>query len=339
MMKIFRAIPSYYGGKQKLVKYIFKYIPARAKILDGFMGAGSVSLYAKWRGHELISNDYSYLSKVIGEALISNSKARIQEHWITEALKDKEQWPWEQEFIERLQKVLLDKDLSILAALINYAYGQEGPKKWLMLLLAMKYFAYMLPFGGDITNLRTPKEYKKAEFSKWTDTDAKQVKKFREDRIKRLRSIAEDINRAVAPAHRRTEFKNKDVFQAIKEAGQEGIDTAYLDPPYLGAMSYEKRNFYIEWLLLGHRPKEPEDSIFNSKDKGIKALEMLAEACKEAGIKRVVLSYWTKDIAAKQLEDIFKEFNLKQVPLNYKYTYGTADRSKGALEFLGVGEA
>ena len=336
-MKIFRAIPSYYGGKQKLVKHIFKYIPAGARLLDGFMGAGSVSLFAKWRGHELISNDYSFLSRVIGEALINNSRARIQEHWITEAMKQEGEWPWEEEFTQRLQRVLLDKDITILAKLINYAYDQEGAKKWLMLLLAMKYFAYMLPFGGDITNLRTPKEYKKAEFTKWTETDAKQVRKFREDRIHRLKSIAEDINRAVAPAHRRAEFWNKDVFQAIQEAGEQGIDTAYLDPPYMGAMSYEKRNFYIEWLLLGKKPKEPEDSIFNSKEHGARALEKLAEACKEAGFKRVILSYWTKDITAKQLEEIFKEFNLKQVPLNYKYTYGTADRSKGALEFLGVG--
>lgn len=197
-MKIFRAIPSYYGGKQKLVKHIFKYIPAGARLLDGFMGAGSVSLFAKWRGHELISNDYSFLSRVIGEALINNSRARIQEHWITEAMKQEGEWPWEEEFTQRLQRVLLDKDITILAKLINYAYDQEGAKKWLMLLLAMKYFAYMLPFGGDITNLRTPKEYKKAEFTKWTETDAKQVRKFREDRIHRLKSIAEPTEKVEA---------------------------------------------------------------------------------------------------------------------------------------------
>ena len=48
MFSKFQSLPSYFGGKRKLVKYIFKPIKKTEGVfIDAFLGGGSVSLYAK----------------------------------------------------------------------------------------------------------------------------------------------------------------------------------------------------------------------------------------------------------------------------------------------------
>ena len=74
MFSKFKALPSYFGGKRKLVKYIFKPIKKTDGVfIDAFLGGGSVSLYAKAKGYKVISNDIAFRSVIIGQALISLS--------------------------------------------------------------------------------------------------------------------------------------------------------------------------------------------------------------------------------------------------------------------------
>jgi len=74
-LRIFNALPPYYGGKRALLGEIFRHLPppGEAQVLaDCFLGGGSVSLYAKARGYRVLCNDIAQRSFIVGKALIEN---------------------------------------------------------------------------------------------------------------------------------------------------------------------------------------------------------------------------------------------------------------------------
>src|SRR5712691_8779567 len=84
-LTMWSALPPYLGGKRRLCPLIFREIdrlvPRRAwrdlTLVDGFLGGGSVSLYAKAQGFRVVSTDIAERSITIGEALIENSRVRL----------------------------------------------------------------------------------------------------------------------------------------------------------------------------------------------------------------------------------------------------------------------
>ena len=78
MFSKFQSLPSYFGGKRKLVKYIFKPIKKKDGVfIDAFLGGGSVSLYAKAKGYKVIANDIAFRSLIIGKAIIANNSVKL----------------------------------------------------------------------------------------------------------------------------------------------------------------------------------------------------------------------------------------------------------------------
>ena len=80
MLKIFKALPAYLGGKRRLLGDIFKTLPLPDKapvFVDPFLGGGAVSLYAKARGYRVMCNDIAERSYIVGKALIENSTVRL----------------------------------------------------------------------------------------------------------------------------------------------------------------------------------------------------------------------------------------------------------------------
>ncbi|MCP4573812.1 MAG: DNA adenine methylase, partial [bacterium] len=78
-MKMNNALPSYPGGKRRLVGPIFKDLPSPDQaptFIDGFLGGGAASLYAKARGYRVLCNDVALRSYVVGKALIENHQCR-----------------------------------------------------------------------------------------------------------------------------------------------------------------------------------------------------------------------------------------------------------------------
>src|SRR5712691_1071058 len=84
-LTIWSALPPYLGGKRRLCPLIFREVdrilPRRSwhdlTFLDGFLGGGSVSLYAKAQGFRVIATDIAERSITIGRALIENSRVRL----------------------------------------------------------------------------------------------------------------------------------------------------------------------------------------------------------------------------------------------------------------------
>lgn len=79
------ALPPYLGGKRRLCPIIFREIDRviprenwhKLTFLDGFLGGGSVSLYAKAQGFSVVSTDLAARSIVVGDALIANDRNRL----------------------------------------------------------------------------------------------------------------------------------------------------------------------------------------------------------------------------------------------------------------------
>jgi len=92
MFSKFQSLPSYFGGKRKLVKYIFKPIKKKEGVfIDAFLGGGSVSLYAKAKGYKVIANDIAFRSLIIGKAIISNNSVKLESEDL--ARRPEKNWP------------------------------------------------------------------------------------------------------------------------------------------------------------------------------------------------------------------------------------------------------
>src|SRR5947209_4396461 len=80
------ALPPFNGGKRRLAGLIFGTIDRlvlratwpRLTFIDGFMGGGSIALFAKAQGFgRVIGVDIARRSVIVGEALIANSRVRL----------------------------------------------------------------------------------------------------------------------------------------------------------------------------------------------------------------------------------------------------------------------
>ena len=90
------ALPPYLGGKRRLCPTIFREVdrilPRRhwpdLTFLDGFLGGGSVSLYAKAQGFRVVATDIAERGIVVGEALVANSRVRLTREDVLRLAKD-----------------------------------------------------------------------------------------------------------------------------------------------------------------------------------------------------------------------------------------------------------
>ncbi len=89
-LKIFDAIPAYFGGKQKLARRIVKQAEGATTFIDAFSGGGVVSLAAKAQGFKVISNDYSRRSFTVLRALIENDSRKIKREDVYSLLQETE---------------------------------------------------------------------------------------------------------------------------------------------------------------------------------------------------------------------------------------------------------
>jgi len=85
-LTLWSALPPYLGGKRRLCPTIFREIDqivprrlwAGLTFLDGFLGGGSVSLYAKAQGFAHVTAvDLADRAIVVGQALIEDSRVKL----------------------------------------------------------------------------------------------------------------------------------------------------------------------------------------------------------------------------------------------------------------------
>jgi hypothetical protein len=297
--------------------------------LDGFLGGGSVSLYAKAQGFKVVSTDIAARSLAIGQALIANSRVRLTHEDVLRLAKDDGAAPGrvEAEYspstFTQVQARFIDRALRIADA------TEDTAKAALIRLLAIRIALLAHPMSqirkGTIHRLTT------GEYEGITESCVYHfVDGLRLTRPAKLWELAQSINAGVFQGEGRV--IQQSVFEVLPtiEAA-----VAYYDPPYPGVMSYEKQYQVLDEILEGSgRPTSP----FTAKD-GAGMLDSLFEA--SAHIPIWVLSLGNAVVGIEELEAKMTRPGRQTRAIEIKYAHlpavATAEKKATNKEFLVVG--
>ncbi len=264
-LAMFRALPAYFGGKRRLTGEIFRSLPSPAqapRLLDAFCGGGSVSIYAKAKGYQVIANDIAERSYIVAKALIENIAVKIEPE---DVLRLFIAHPDQNHFaeMELCPDVLTSKQAKFLDTAVANAKSMPEPKRWLMLLLVVKYVLRMRPMG----NFGAKTIIHQMEAGDWQEINPNYVKDALNRKInchpsKIAQAIAHEINRGVFANGQANQAHCMDIFALLPTVQ---ADIAYFDPPYAGTLAYETALKPLDDFLRGHA--EPaEKSVFSQSD-------------------------------------------------------------------------
>ncbi len=263
MFSKFKALPSYFGGKRKLVKYIFKPIVKKeGTFIDAFLGGGSVSLYAKAKGYKVIANDIALRSCIIGNAIIANNTIELEKEDLARLFfKTKHE-----NFIKKnyCPKVFTTK----IAEFLDNAFAavrlvENDTKRFLLLHLLIKFIISCRQFG-KFTHTRDTLDL---EARKWdwplrSKSHAPKNLRMIQNPMLTLEKLMLEINHGIFDNHQQNEIHQKDVFDFLKTVAG---DIVYFDPPYPGSSAYEVEYGILDNILAG-RKLDNKPSVFSDND-------------------------------------------------------------------------
>jgi adenine-specific DNA methylase len=331
------ALPPYLGGKRRLCPLIFREVdrilPRKLwpglSFLDGFLGGGSVSLYAKAQGFSVVATDIAARAMVVGEALIANSRVRLTREDVLRlaATSAREAGRVERQYcpevFTREQARFLDR------AFLLAAQTSDPAKAALYRLLAIRVALLAHPMSqvrkGTIHRITTGEYESITESCLYHYIDG-----LRLTRPKELWQLAQQVNAGVFQGEGRV--LQRSVLEALPEIE---AAVAYFDPPYPGVMSYEKEYRIIDELLEGQaRPTSP----FTAKT----GADLLDQLFKRAlHIPVWLLSLGNAVVGIDDLERKMKRLGreTKAIELRYQHLAAVATEEKKATnrEFLVVG--
>ena len=336
-LSIWGALPPYLGGKRRLCPLIFREIDrvvpraqwGRLTFLDGFLGGGSASLYAKAQGFRVLSCDIAVRGITVGEALIANSRVRLTREDVLRlaAPDDAPAGRIESEMAPAVftveQARFLDRCLRIAGETADAA------KAALFRLMAIRTALLIHPMsqirGGTIHRVST------GEFESITPSCLpRYVDGLRLIRFDRLWELAESINAGVFQGQ--AEIRHQSVLEALADI-QAAV--AYFDPPYPGVMSYEKEYRVLDQILEG---QSRTVSPFTAKD-GASMIDGLFERAPHIPVW--LLSLGNAVVSLEELEGKMLRFGrqTRAIEIDYQHLPAVATDEKKATnkEFLVVG--
>ncbi len=276
----FEALPPYFGGKRRLCPRIFREIarvhpretwPA-LRLVDPFLGGGSVSLYAKAQGFGVLCGDLAERSVIIGKALIENYGLRLTQEDLLRLFvaADDNRHLIEKRYVPDCFALSAARFLDNAFAVV--AQFEDEMKRSLLHLLLIKYIYWMRPHS----KFSSPGAFNRpfAE-ERWDDIKATYKHAIAANAthpLPAVRALAQDINRAIARGAQACRVMKGDALETIR-AGEEA-EVLYLDPPYSGTLSYEEEYRILD-EILGERH---ETSAFSERD-GLNHLVSLLEQC------------------------------------------------------------
>lgn len=336
-LSIWGALPPYLGGKRRLCPLIFReldrVLPRRLwpglTYLDGFMGGGSVSLYAKAQGFRVIATDIAERSIIVGKALIENSRVRLTYEDIlrvaaeSDAPAGKIERSSAPQVFTREQARLLDR---ILAAADE---TRDSSKAALLRLLAIRVALLAHPMSsvrsGTIHRVTT------GEFEAITPSCVERyVEGLRLGRPERLWELAQRINIGVFQGN--AEVLKTDVVERLPELS---ADIAYFDPPYPGVASYEREYRVIDEILEGAALSK---SPFSAKS-GASMLDRLFQNAQHIPVW--ILSLGNAQVGLEELEQQMRrhgrEVRTATVRYQHKSAQSSEEKRSQNREFILVG--
>lgn len=331
------ALPPYLGGKRRLCPLIFREVDgivprrewSRLTFLDAFLGGGSVSLYAKAQGFQVIATDIADRAIIIGRALIENSRVRLTREDVLRVLRPRKGSPGPVE-ATMSPAVFLKKQARFIDEAIRVGNETADPaKSALIKFLAMRVALLAHPYSqvrkGTIHRMTT------GEYESITESAAYHyVDGLRLTTTKKLWELAQQINAGVFEG--RGTVMKRSVLEALPEIE---ADVAYFDPPYPGVMSYEKEYKVVDQIFEGaSRPTSP----FTAKD-GARMLDGLFERARHIPIW--VLSLGNAVVSVEELESKMAKHGRRTKAIALKYQHlpavATEEKKRTNLELLVVG--
>jgi len=336
-LAIWSALPPYLGGKRRLCPLIFREVdrilPRRTwagiTFLDGFLGGGSVSLYAKAQGFRVVATDIAERSIVVGRALIENSRVRLTHEDVLRIAAPADGPPGRIEegyaprTFTRGQARLLDRILAVAAETPDEAKGA------LFRLMAIRVALLAHPMSqvraGTIHRLDTGEYESITESCLYHYVDG-----LRLTRPEKLWELARQINAGVFEGHGK--ILKASVLDKLPEIA---ADVVYFDPPYPGVMSYEKEYRVLDQILEGQaRPTSP----FTARD-GASMLDTLFERAQHIPVW--LLSLGNAVVGIDELESKMSRLGRSTRAIALKYQHlpavATEEKKRDNREFLVVG--
>ena len=327
-LAIWRALPPYLGGKRRLCPLIFREIDRvlprklwpQLTLLDGFLGGGAVSLYAKAMGFSVIATDIAERSVVVGEALIANSRVTLRREDVLRIAAPSDGPPGrvEKDYVPgtftRAQARVLDRALSLAEE------SRDVARRALLRLLAVRVALLCHPMS-QVRAGNMPK-VTEGKFDSITESCLKQyVDGLRLTRSDQLWQLARQINGGVF--HGEARILKRSILDVLPDIG---AHVFYMDPPYPGTSSYEREYKVIDEILEGAAlPVSP----FSAKDGASLLDRVLVRA---THIPVWVLSLGNATVAIEELESKMRRHGREVRSTSVRYAHKAAVASKEARE-------
>ena len=327
--RYFSALPSYFGGKRKLVPYIFGALDrlvsspkwGKYHFIDAFSGGGSVSLAAKAYGFGCVySNDWSLRSNIIHRGLLDNKSIFLTR---TDVLS-MATYP-NKSFHPNLQNlvgtVFSERHALALSQGLHYADSlQCQTKKALVLLLLWKLVLEYVAFGTSVGTSNRPFVEVLDGKKPWYSLNPKRLRdksfsRLLEPSWTHIERHRKAINRGVFGAGGETRTFQEYVFKFLPQVSGQIL---YLDPPYPGTLSYEKENKVLDQVLFGERDLDSYGISPFTEDIG--ALSQLLKQATHIQIWLVSLN--NKIIDERELGDFIKAIDPKRKVETNSWKYG-----------------
>ncbi len=336
MFSKFQSLPSYFGGKRKLVKQIFKPITKTDGVfIDAFLGGGSVSLYAKAKGYKVISNDISFRSYIIGRAIIANNSVKLEDEDLARLFVETPN----NGFIRKTYcpKVFVAKTADFLDNAVAAALSIENEnKKYLLLHLLIKFILACRQFG-QFSNTRVTQDLEARKFDRPLRSRLYASRNIRmiQNPMPTLKKLKDQINNGIFDNHQDNEIHQKDVLDFLKTVSG---DVAYFDPPYLGSNPYEVEYGVLEDVLAGKKLAN-EPSAFNQEAIAEEFFEKMFAAAKHIPQWIISLGQNKKDVGftpERLLEMVQKHRKAEVQILEHKWIMNNAvgRDQKDNIEYL-----
>ena len=303
-MKIYQALPPYFGGKRRLLPWIKKHLSAvipqhrwsNLVFLDAFAGGGSVSLFAKLHGFkQVLSNDVSSRSQIILEGLLTNPGQGLTKQDLNSFILSEPSRVITLDCLSEYHQEWLNK-------LHSYQKQCLCPhKKAMIQLLLWHCLQYCFCFGTSIGSSNRPFAKVLNDKAPWHELNSKRFQDGSFDSLLKpltdvFPAIIKRLNGGLTPG-------NVEAFQldAMDFVSNNKGDILYLDPPYADTLAYEDSYRVLDQLLFGENGPRAVNSRFSGS---VDSISELLVASKH--IPCWVLSYNDKVLGLEQLNELVK---------------------------------
>lgn len=341
MWKPFSALPNYFGGKQRLCPTIFRQIaqvhPTRTwpdlTFVDAFMGAGSVSLYAKAQGFKVLANDLAWRCWLVGKAIIENNGLRLTNHDMGLLFAERNGYePFvEQHYVPHTFQRSRARFLDRAFANIRDAHAEETHEA--LLYASLIRFILMTRIGGQMTNRAWCTNLSAGNFDAVTQGQIGRSAHQFEAEPRRMRRIQGYINGGIFAGQAR-------VFQEDTMAWlpEQQADIVYLDPPYFGSTSYEVNYYHLDCILEGKRLPRYQHSPFNRRETAWNSLVQMFDAASHIPTWLFSFADNPDGFNKRQVCNLIEEFDRRPrvIPLRHRWSIATEmdHYEAGAKELL-----